>query len=195
MLSYSGDVVEVKERYDDLDNCIDNKCTITLDIEDEMEEPVYLYYELTNYYQNHRIYLNSRNQDQLAGEDLSKSDLTTCEPIVSNDDLDFSEIKYDEEFYTQLASLDEDDAAYPCGLVAMSFFTDSFKLIEGETPIEIDTDEIAWMQDRENRYKNLDDMKGQWLDIENGNFYFRAFCSLDASGRYIDLPQALGKDR
>jgi hypothetical protein len=192
VLSYSGDVVEVKERYDDLDNCINNKCTITLDIEDEMEEPVYLYYELTNYYQNHRIYLNSRNQDQLAGEDLSKSDLATCEPIVSNDDLDFSQIKHDETLYKRL---DGDDAAFPCGLVAMSFFTDSFKLKEGETVIDIDTDEIAWMQDRENRYENLDNMKGQWLDIENGNSYLRAFCSLDASGRYIDIPQALGKDR
>ncbi len=191
MLSYSGDVVEVKERYDDLDNCINNKCIITLDIEDEMEEPVYLYYELTNYYQNHRIYLNSRNQDQLAGEDLSKSDLDSCEPIVSNDDLDFSQIKHDKE---NLAQLDKDDAAYPCGLVAMSFFTDSFILKEGENPIEIDTDEIAWMQDRENRYENQDDMKDQWLDIEDGNFYFRAFCSLDASGCYINIPQALGKD-
>lgn len=29
-------------------------CTLTVEIEQDMDAPVYLYYELDNYYQNHR---------------------------------------------------------------------------------------------------------------------------------------------
>lgn len=163
MLSYSVKVVEVRERYDNEGKCETiGTCIIELDIDDEMEKPVYLYYELTNYYQNHRIYLNSRNQDQLTGEDLSKADLESCEPIVSNDDLDLSKIEL------KLKGLDGDDAAYPCGLVANSFFNDRFTLYEDNETIDIEEDDIAWLQDGENRFKNLDDEEKQWMDIEDG---------------------------
>lgn len=68
-------VVEVETRYDD--NCqIGEICTVTLDIKEKMEEPVYLYYKLTNYYQNHRRYVKSRNDQQLRGNKVtSKSDI------------------------------------------------------------------------------------------------------------------------
>ncbi|KNC50358.1 uncharacterized protein AMSG_12017 [Thecamonas trahens ATCC 50062] len=49
-----------------------------------MKAPVYVYYELTNYYQNHRRYVKSRNDAQLRGEPpTSFSKLEDCTPRIS----------------------------------------------------------------------------------------------------------------
>lgn len=62
--------MEVDTRYDDVCT-IGTRCNVTLDVTDKMEKPVYFYYKLTNYYQNHRLYVKSRNDDQLRGHDVS----------------------------------------------------------------------------------------------------------------------------
>lgn len=52
----SSDVVEIAERYDDEGQCDDTdwdtetECEITLDVKEDMKSPVYIYYELHNYY-------------------------------------------------------------------------------------------------------------------------------------------------
>lgn len=40
-----------------------------------MQAPVFVYYELNNYYQNHRLYATSLNPDQLGGSQPSVSDV------------------------------------------------------------------------------------------------------------------------
>jgi len=48
-----------------------------------MEAPVFLFYKLDNFYQNHRRYIKSKSADQLAGSDISESDASAnCDPIV-----------------------------------------------------------------------------------------------------------------
>eukprot|EP01062_Namystynia_karyoxenos_P024159 TRINITY_DN19396_c0_g1_i1.p1 TRINITY_DN19396_c0_g1~~TRINITY_DN19396_c0_g1_i1.p1 ORF type:complete len:529 (+),score=102.12 TRINITY_DN19396_c0_g1_i1:127-1587(+) len=54
---------------------------IEFTIEETMEAPVYLYYKLTNFYQNHRRYAKSRSDAQLAGEDASGSLVEDCAPL------------------------------------------------------------------------------------------------------------------
>jgi len=51
----SSDIIEVTKRYDDINSCKANKmspteCTINLAIDDDMTEPVFLYYEIHNMY-------------------------------------------------------------------------------------------------------------------------------------------------
>ena len=46
----------------------DNPCNLTLFVPKRMEPPIYMYYKLTNYYQNHRRYVRSRDDKQLQGE-------------------------------------------------------------------------------------------------------------------------------
>ena len=88
--------------------------------------------------------------------------------------------------------MNSDWPAIPCGLVARSFFNDTFKLYKStDTKILIPIDEsgIAWKSDIENSFRNIDDneikqlnltqnitkiniteyTQIQWLDMSNGN--------------------------
>ena len=51
-----------------------------------MEAPVYLYYQLTNFYQNHRRYAKSYFSEQLQGTvfESGASALDQCAPLKSN---------------------------------------------------------------------------------------------------------------
>ena len=70
-----------------------------------MEPPVYVYYELENFYQNHRRYVKSRDDVQLReGKLLTASDLSDCEPLIQSQNGTKSPIRH------------------PCGLIAGSFF-------------------------------------------------------------------------
>ncbi len=40
-----------------------------------MKQPVFVYYELNNYYQNHRLYAKSLSTKQLAGDILTSLDV------------------------------------------------------------------------------------------------------------------------
>ncbi|KAF8058092.1 ALIS1 [Scenedesmus sp. PABB004] len=85
-------------------------CTLSVTIGRTMRKPVYVYYELDGVYQNHRRYVKSRSDVQLAGRNASDADLAACAP----------ELHYG-----------GDPAAVinPCGLVAWSNFNDTFRLL------------------------------------------------------------------
>ena len=84
-------------------------CTIHFDLPDELSAPVFMYYKLTNYYQNHRRYVKSIHSDQLMGKATSYSDISggDCKPV------DVTK---------------EGKIIYPCGLIANSVFNDTFAL-------------------------------------------------------------------
>lgn len=107
-----------------------------------LRPPVYAYYELANYYQNYRAYAKSRVQAQLEGKWVaSYAGLEDCDPRRS-----FNDSKREEDFY------------FPCGLIAWSFFNDSFVLSRptddaaangsAYTPLQVEKDGIAWFSDK-----------------------------------------------
>lgn len=60
-----------------------------------------VYYGLTNFYQNHRRYVKSRDDNQLHGADVKKSGLSSdCSPYTGNDSYAYA----------------------PCGAIANSMF-------------------------------------------------------------------------
>lgn len=78
------------------------RCTITFSIPMELSSPIYLYYQLTNFYQNHRKYVKSLNYNQLNGDTITPSDAdASCAPVGTSPD---------GKIY------------YPCGLIANSMF-------------------------------------------------------------------------
>jgi hypothetical protein len=99
----------------------DDDCTLTLTLESDIQAPVYVYYQLDNFYQNHRRYVKSRSNSQLMGNWLDVDQLDDCDPIKRNKDVG-------RELSISGAKLDEDAPAFPCGLVAKSYFNDTFTL-------------------------------------------------------------------
>lgn len=84
-----------------------NTCTIEFRVEKTLIAPVFLYYRLTNFYQNHRRYVRSYSAAQLSGSALSVDSLTDCAPL----DVNPSRVPY-----------------YPCGLIANSMFNGMFTI-------------------------------------------------------------------
>lgn len=102
------------------DKCAtDSACTMDIVIDSDIPAPVYVYYQLDNFYQNHRRYVKSRSNEQLMGNNLEVSALDDCDPIKTNKDLG-------RETSIDGTKLDEDAAAFPCGLVAKSVFNDTY---------------------------------------------------------------------
>eukprot|EP01090_Pellita_catalonica_P016200 TRINITY_DN4579_c0_g1_i1.p1 TRINITY_DN4579_c0_g1~~TRINITY_DN4579_c0_g1_i1.p1 ORF type:complete len:341 (-),score=54.01 TRINITY_DN4579_c0_g1_i1:204-1226(-) len=140
MVVSSSTVVEFEERYDDVcEDKMGGKCTITFDITKDMKKPVYMYYKLSNYYQNHRRYVKSRSDAQLRGEDISSTgDLDDCSPVITKDDTG-----------------DDADILLPCGLIAWSVFNDTFQLIrEDGSFVPWKKEGIAWKSDLDEKFVN-----------------------------------------
>ena len=91
-----------------------------------MAAPIYVYYELTNYYQNHRRYVMSRSMPQLMGKEIDSTQADQCSPIIYNSDLDF--VNGTALSYVNGQELDPNAIAYPCGLIAKSLFNDTYSL-------------------------------------------------------------------
>lgn len=160
-------------RYDE-DCDIGEECTIKIDIDDDMDEPVYLYYRLTNYHQNHRRYVTSRNNDQLRGEQIESFNTLnpTCDPRTSLDD-----------------SKNEDKLFQPCGLIAYSNFNDTYKLYDPDgDEIKIKKKDIAWKSDVEDKFGNPPkDTKGIFLVDDFTDEHFVNWMRVAAFPNFIKL--------
>lgn len=85
-----------------------DRCYLRFDIPEDMGPPVLFYYHLTNFFQNHRRYVESFDNDQLKGNVRSYGDIKSsdCTPLYGD--------KHANKPY------------YPCGLIANSMFNDTF---------------------------------------------------------------------
>lgn len=84
-----------------------NVCILEFNIPEDIKGPIYFYYRLTNFYQNHRRYVKSFDVDQLKGDAKTGSQIKSgeCDPL---------DVAPDGRPY------------YPCGLIANSMFNDSY---------------------------------------------------------------------
>ncbi len=74
MYIFSTNVVEYEVKYSS--SCaIGATCTLNLEIGTEMQSPVFVYYELHNFFQNHRLYSSSLSNTQIEGNSPSVSDV------------------------------------------------------------------------------------------------------------------------
>ena len=111
------------------------KCDLAIaEIKKDVEGPVYVYYGLENYYQNHRTYFLSRDPEQQKGMYKEFTDLGDCNPVIKVKDL----WPHQQKSISGL-DLDPDAPAIPCGLIAKSIFNDTFELLDSDkNPIFID---------------------------------------------------------
>jgi hypothetical protein len=159
MLVINNHIKEYSLRYDD--QC-QTTCNLTLTITREIKGPIFVYYEIEGFFQNHRLYANSISYSQLKGENISESKaLSDCDPIVYNKDL------YVTTSITG-APLDPEAIANPCGMVAYTIFNDTFELRNGSESLSILSTRIAWPSDVSNFV--VREREGMWYDISDERF-------------------------
>lgn len=107
-------------------------CTLTVDIKQKMSQPVFVWYELDNFYQNHNRYTTSFNYEQLLGSYSTQLN-SQCMPLKKSGEKDL----------------------YPCGLVANSMFNDVITL--KNTDVTMRESNLAWASDHHKRFKQPDD--------------------------------------
>lgn len=175
LIIFSQNIHEIELKYNDI--CKRQKedgndtCSLEININEDMELPINIYYKLYGFYQNHRLYVKSKSQDQLFGEKITLEEMKSnqeCEPIYTNEDMDFGDDKLPIEGNT---SLEKGDLAIPCGLMAKTYFNDNFKdwkLNNENISTNINEKNIAWNMDKES-FKNSDKSK-QWIDMEDEHF-------------------------
>ena len=124
-------------------------CTIRFPITEKLQN-VHLYIRLSNFYQNHRLYVTSLNAPQLQGTVMQASDLDSASSKTSCSWLTYANCETASKFtwsegngmtfaennpdcMPQVGDRDaviknaaSDAQYYPCGLVANSFFTGIF---------------------------------------------------------------------
>ena len=174
VLEETGKVVEIRKRYDDIAECsadwrYPSVCVIDLEVTRHMSSPIFLYYEIQGMYQNHRRYAKSRDVLQLLGHDQSTSQVKSyCTPVVDMDDLGLA---------TTL-NLTGGAVANPCGLIAKSYFNDTYQLFlpGGNGLVNIHEDKIAWDVDKNDKFERPKHAsESQWIDVRQGNPYIEHF--------------------
>ena len=166
----NGQVFEMKKE--------NGVCSIRFTTEKALGRPVYMYYRLTNFYQNNRLYSRSLSYAQLKGDAVPIEDLAKdCTPLLGPEgekDNDGKPVVY-----------------YPCGLVPNSIFIDS----------------ISGMRDAQGNYYSFPAKNISWradnvivqptkyrLDQVRAPPYWRNRADVDpATGKYRTLPD-LGLD-
>jgi len=113
-------------------------CLVDIEIEADMEKPVYMYYGLTNFYQNHRRYVKSRSEAQLLGKIDTKTAGGDCEPFAMGKN-----------------TAGDDKPIVPCGAIANSLFNDTIKLMDKDNNnITLTKTGIAWESDKKYKFQN-----------------------------------------
>lgn len=153
-LMASNQVVEVVQQYDDL--CLPNMnsterdlavrsqnqttCSLSIIIPEDMNPPIYVYYQLTNFYQNYRRYVLSQSEAQLSGSNVNN--VGSCSP----------------EDYQGPNST---NPITPCGLIAWSLFNDTFSIATSATSkppftnLTINNSSISWPSDRNVKFGDV----------------------------------------
>lgn len=121
------------------------QCEVSFDLDVDFDRDVFIYYSLTNYYQNHRRYVKSRDDKQLLGFVGAPS--SDCEPFA----------------YNKVGSGQKRPIA-PCGAIANSLFNDTFTLKRfdqsrnngqgADSIVKTVRTGIAWATDKNAKFKN-----------------------------------------
>ena len=133
--------------------------TLSLNLTTRMRAPVYMFYRLSPFYQNHRRFVSSRHEAQLAGHPVEAKDIgDACDPIKGF-----------------IPPEDKCELVYsPCGAIAWSMFNDTLRLYahskgerakllcdtrqfspEGDALVDMCCTKrgIAWDSDRKERFR------------------------------------------
>ncbi|XP_040383344.1 ALA-interacting subunit 1-like isoform X2 [Oryza brachyantha] len=99
----------------------------------DMKRPIYIYYQLDKFYQNHRRYVKSLNDLQLSNR-KNVNDTQYCSPEATANGRPI----------------------VPCGLIAWSLFNDTYSFTRGNETLRVNKNSISWKSERDHRFgKNV----------------------------------------
>ncbi|CAH0595311.1 unnamed protein product [Chrysodeixis includens] len=112
-------------------------CRLPFNLTEDFKGDVYFYYGLSNYYQNHRRYVKSRDDSQLLGR-LAPNPSSDCEPFAYA--MEDGKVK----------------PVAPCGAIANSLFNDTLKVYSQDMGKDVPVlrTGIAWDSDKEIKFRN-----------------------------------------
>ncbi|MED6217427.1 ALA-interacting subunit 3 [Stylosanthes scabra] len=119
----------VKNKVAYIQSSADKACSITLNVTKRMKSPIYIYYQLDNFYQNHRRYVKSRSDEQLR-ERSEENSTSTCKP----------------------EDMVNGKAIVPCGLIAWSLFNDTYSFSVNNRNLAVNKKGISWKSDRDHKF-------------------------------------------
>ncbi|EPS67494.1 hypothetical protein M569_07280, partial [Genlisea aurea] len=146
-------VVEIVDRYDDAcvpaeipdqdeanelrigfirDDRTDKTCIRNITVPRRMKSPIFVYYQLYNFYQNHRRYVRSKNEEQYTSPSAAHA-TAHCDPesVTPNG-----------------------QPIVPCGLIAWSLFNDTYALSINGAHLNINKKGISWESDRRHKFSS-----------------------------------------
>nr|CCC53923.1 conserved hypothetical protein [Trypanosoma vivax Y486] len=117
---------------------------VLIHVQRQLKAPVYLYYTLTNFYQNHRSFYEGRANDMLAGTERASMSFPECmplerpgyvdgtgsTPVTVNVDNRTVKMQYGDFYY------------HPCGVAPWSMFNDTFVLYSVKKGTTLNTDDL-----------------------------------------------------
>lgn len=169
LYSAAASVIEISTEYTECGN----PCVLNITVSGQMTAPIFVYYELKNYYQNHRNYVKSKDYSQLRGKDgLKASDLSKCNNggLYGRDILNNSQFTH----YLNGDPIGPDDILNPCGLMARSVFNDSYSLYtdyEANKSIAISETGIAWESDLTSLFGHVPNyLNKTYIDVTDEHF-------------------------
>nr|XP_018672927.1 cell cycle control protein 50A [Ciona intestinalis] len=113
-------------------------CVVNITLNTPMTGNIYMYYGLNNFFQNHRRYVKSRDDNQLVGTHVTNTSISKdCTP-----------------YRTDTVNGYQAPIA-PCGAIANSFFNDSFTLQQEDgNTVNYLTTGISWYTDHTVKFNN-----------------------------------------
>lgn len=173
-LTLSRTLLDLKVEYSSVcANSLGKTCSVEFTLDKEFKGPLYFYYSLTRFYQNHRLMFYSKHDEQLLGKCLTIDEVDSCDAIKQNKDISRKQ-SIGNNF------LPQEEVVFPCGGLPKSVFTDNFKLFklnDGSNngpsyEILLSPKDIAYPGDLR-KFKNLpgaSKLQSQWMDITDERF-------------------------
>ncbi|XP_058119979.1 cell cycle control protein 50A-like [Anopheles ziemanni] len=140
------------------------KCVVSFTLDQPMPRAVYFYYALSNFYQNHRTFMISRDDGQLRG-DVAKNPSPRCHPL------------------THTVRDNRTLPVAPCGLIANAMFNDSF-VLELTAPfsrVPLVSGGSAWAHERRLKFRNPpgEDLRAALQNVSRPPAWSRELWELD----------------
>ena len=138
-------------------NIESDKCSVKINVPENMEGPVYLLYSLKNVYLNHRKFLNSFSPEQLKGKAISATDATKlCGKYVYNKNIP-------QKTSWTGSALNPEDIASLCGVKPQGFFNDTYSLYQNGQKITINETK-AYLGSTIVSHRGPKSEQNQWID-------------------------------